>query len=993
MEGPSPLSKDKEKSSPSKQPEFPFPARRAPSYFDHYPRQLSHPAPQMHCPHGRAARSFGASTSTLHSDLSSNSNFANVTLNELSGRSDSHLSSSRYTHNDELVPPRRRSRRAPNRTSTEHLSDLSYFRISDSSSLTQIETPPQTPVDFSAAKLYFDPFSVVVSAPISGVETMDALVDGMNNFGTDDLFMGSGGISARSPRPKDRFHPLQQPPLPTPPPGVTLGGGLTRKMSTRSRASRLDDGADAANDADEDDDARPRPRKHPSVRHPTSRPKATHPTSPPSVTISSSLSRSIDGSRPPSPQLSRSDSQKRVPPSISEIIRAYAPPQQQARSRPSTARDSIRGSSHGHQTLYEEVLESEPEPVSAVEEAELVSRTSVDSVAEEVRKTLRNQTTSPVVQAPALSPQPTRSQQSCMSENTSVLGSPRLEGRRTTPSHNDADLAEETPPADLAPPPTQSQAIAEYLRSARLTTLLRLTRSPHASIDNPLVVSLSDLGSTSGYPLVVFLGLGGVRYVSGLYDEMAECLGIRLITIDRWGIGRTEVPKSKTTRGIPEWASAVEEILDLLHIDQCSVMAHSAGAPYALSFANKVPERIRGEIFLLAPWVGGVEGAGYKWLKYVPTGILKTAQAAEWKVQAWMLGKPPTVAYQGIGYDAKSAGSTAPQSMTHTRQSTDRVSKPVPPLPLAAGTRRPSRASSIFSDYDDLRDFEGRFDSKSTLGARSSGSHRSRTVSESKHRPHKSSRGFLTRLKGGTNHPQPQLPPEKSAPSSGRKLKALRSMGSLRGRSSTTQSNKAVVPPRVPPPLTIDADLGFDTFDWSTATSPGDTSPQDPSVSPLEPPNRRAAGRRSLSHSAAARPSPPSIASSPRTSVPSSPTSRSRASITATSAYQAALGNALIVAAHAESSRGTHSDLLQILNHDQQPWGFSYAAYPHTVRVWYGDRDEKIAENAVRWMERTMGPGRCRVQVVRGADHGLMYRSSVVVEVLERVRDIWEDSS
>jgi hypothetical protein len=62
--------------------------------------------------------------------------------------------------------------------------------------------------------------------------------------------------------------------------------------------------------------------------------------------------------------------------------------------------------------------ESEPEPVSAIEEAELVSRTSVDSVAEEVRMTLRNQTTSPVVQAPTLSPEPARSQQSCMSENT-----------------------------------------------------------------------------------------------------------------------------------------------------------------------------------------------------------------------------------------------------------------------------------------------------------------------------------------------------------------------------------------------------------------------------------------------------------------------------------------------------------------------------------------------------------------------------------------------
>lgn len=35
---------------------------------------------------------------------------------------------------------------------------------------------------------------------------------------------------------------------------------------------------------------------------------------------------------------------------------------------------------------------------------------------------------------------------------------------------------------------------------------------------------------------------------------------------------------------------------------------------------------------------------------------------------------------------------------------------------------------------------------------------------------------------------------------------------------------------------------------------------------------------------------------------------------------QAALGNVLIPAAHAESSCGTHSSLLQILNHYQQPW-------------------------------------------------------------------------
>ena len=359
-----------------------------------------------------------------------------------------------------------------------------------------------------------------------------------------------------------------------------------------------------------------------------------------------------------------------------------------------------------------------------------------------------------------------------------------------------------------------------------------------------------------------------------------------------------------------------------------------------------------------------------------------------------MLGKPPTVAYRGIGYDAKSAISTpTPPNNTSARRCPDKDTTPTQSLPLPRTGRRPSFTSSVFSDYDDLRDFEGRFDSRSTLGARSSGSQRSRTRSESKPQPsfaRKTSKGFLTRLKGGS-HQQPPSPDKPSPLAGGRRLKALRSMGSLR-RSSTTQSSKGstvATPPQVPPPLALDVGLELDAFNWPSATSAGD-DPRGPSHPYSERSNRRAAGRRSLSHSATSRSSPPSLRSPPRTNVPLSPTPDEKASITATSAYQAALGNALIAAAHAESSRGTHGDLLQILNHDQQPWEFSYAAYPHAVRVWYGDRDEKIAENAVRWMERTMGPGRCRVKVVQGADHGLMYRSSVVVDVLERVRDVWE---
>jgi hypothetical protein len=58
--------------------------------------------------------------------------------------------------------------------------------------------------------------------------------------------------------------------------------------------------------------------------------------------------------------------------------------------------------------------------------------------------------------------------------------------------------------------------------------------------------------------------------------------------------------------------------------------------------------------------------------------------------------------------------------------------------------------------------------------------------------------------------------------------------------------------------------------------------------------------------------------------------------------------------------------------------------------VWYGDKDEKIASESVRWMERTMATGQCTVKVVSGADHGLLYKSHVVVDVLEVIAEFWK---
>lgn len=411
-----------------------------------------------------------------------------------------------------------------------------------------------------------------------------------------------------------------------------------------------------------------------------------------------------------------------------------------------------------------------------------------------------------------------------------------------------------------------------------------------------------------------------------------------------------------------QWASVVEEVLDMLHIDQCSVMAHSAGAPYALSFANKLSTRIRGDICLLAPWVGGSENGTYKWLKYVPNGLLKTAQAAEWKLQAWMIGKPPTIAYEGIGYTA--------DTKTPTRSNSANVY----PSSIEA-LARPSIGSGSFSEYDDLKDFDGRFESKSTLDA---GTYNVRVGNDTAVTKRKNSRGFLERLKSS---PVPQTPSQESKPQGGRRLKALRSMGSLKSKSSPKRVDDSS--PQLPPSLQFDS-LGLDNINWTQLDA-------------SDPFSRRTSGRRSISFTSLRPPlSLPSspVPSSPNlplgtSNTPSRPPAQSSSSGSLASSYQAALANALIAASHAESSKGTHLDLLQILNHENHPWGFSYTSYPHRVHVWYGDKDEKIAEQAVRWMERNMGTDKCFVQVVKGADHGLMYNSSVVVEVLEQVSSYW----
>jgi pimeloyl-ACP methyl ester carboxylesterase len=141
--------------------------------------------------------------------------------------------------------------------------------------------------------------------------------------------------------------------------------------------------------------------------------------------------------------------------------------------------------------------------------------------------------------------------------------------------------------------------MAVYLRSISLNGILQLPR-PYP--ERPLQVSLADIGSPTGIPVLFFLGIGCVRHLIALFDDLAKALNLRLICIDRWGLGRTtNVPQDK--RSPLDWAGVVERVLDEINVDSVRLISHSAGAPYAAATALRLGERVKGKIHFLAPWI------------------------------------------------------------------------------------------------------------------------------------------------------------------------------------------------------------------------------------------------------------------------------------------------------------------------------------------------------------------------------------------------------
>lgn len=112
----------------------------------------------------------------------------------------------------------------------------------------------------------------------------------------------------------------------------------------------------------------------------------------------------------------------------------------------------------------------------------------------------------------------------------------------------------------------------------------------------------ADLGDPNGKPTFYFHGYPSSRLEGKIMHKKANEVGLRLIAVDRPGLGLSDF---QPNRKIIDWPNDIRELADLLEIQNFSILGFSTGAPYALACAYCLAERIN--VVTMISALGSVE--------------------------------------------------------------------------------------------------------------------------------------------------------------------------------------------------------------------------------------------------------------------------------------------------------------------------------------------------------------------------------------------------
>lgn len=105
-------------------------------------------------------------------------------------------------------------------------------------------------------------------------------------------------------------------------------------------------------------------------------------------------------------------------------------------------------------------------------------------------------------------------------------------------------------------------------------------------------------GAEDGAAVVALHGTPGSRLKFAIAHEAARHLGLRLVSPDRWGYGRSDRPRGRLT--LDGYASDIASLTNALGIGRFGVVGISGGGPFATALAATLPERVAA-LALVAP--------------------------------------------------------------------------------------------------------------------------------------------------------------------------------------------------------------------------------------------------------------------------------------------------------------------------------------------------------------------------------------------------------
>lgn len=122
-------------------------------------------------------------------------------------------------------------------------------------------------------------------------------------------------------------------------------------------------------------------------------------------------------------------------------------------------------------------------------------------------------------------------------------------------------------------------------------------------LDGTRRISYLSLGPETGFPVLALHGTPGSRFKFRVAAAHAHRLGLRVISLDRWGYGGTDRHPAPS---LPAFAADIATFADALGIGRFAVIGVSGGGPYATAVAACLPERVAA-LALVAP-VGPMYG-------------------------------------------------------------------------------------------------------------------------------------------------------------------------------------------------------------------------------------------------------------------------------------------------------------------------------------------------------------------------------------------------